>query len=358
LKAVGTLLFYCLLALKTNSLCVISQTMPRQARLDIPNLLYHIIARGIERRTIFRDDTDRYAFINRYQKLLVETDTECFAWTLMPNHFHLLLRPHNKSLSNFMRRLLTGYAVTFNLRHKRSGHLFQNRYKSIICEEDVYMLELIRYIHLNPLRAKLILDIDSLDIYPWSGHAELLGNYTDTCFSCLSQDSVLRLFGKTLVSARQTYHQFIADGIKVNSKFKLSGGGVQHSQSLKKVKGKSGDFDNRILGSSKFVASLQHKGLLDIGQVIKMTLLDLQKLIEAHYNLTDQQLLNRGRKNTISKARNLFCYCGVKILGNSVTKVSQHLKIGPSSVTRSVRNGAQLVNDEENLRFWIEKSLK
>ena len=87
---------------------------------------------------------------------------------------YLLLRTGTTPLSKIMRRLM-GYAVTFNIRHRRSGHLFQNRYKSVICEEDPYLLELIRYIHLNPLRAKLVEDLKALDKYPWSGHSAILG---------------------------------------------------------------------------------------------------------------------------------------------------------------------------------------
>lgn len=103
--------------------------MPRQSRLDIPGLLQHVIVRGIERTDIFLDDEDRSRFIARFGKLLVETGTDCFAWALIPNHYHLLLRCNRLELSRFTRRLLTGYAVTFNRRHARSGHLFQNRYK-------------------------------------------------------------------------------------------------------------------------------------------------------------------------------------------------------------------------------------
>ncbi|MDD2320493.1 MAG: transposase [Geobacteraceae bacterium] len=126
--------------------------MPRQPRLDIPGLLQHVIVRGIERTEVFLDDKDRQRFVDRFDRLLVETETDCYAWALIPNHFHLLLRCKCVELSRFMRRLLTGYAVYFNLRHNRSGHLFQNRYKSIFCEEESYLLELIRYIHLNPHR--------------------------------------------------------------------------------------------------------------------------------------------------------------------------------------------------------------
>src|SRR6185369_9058246 len=116
--------------------------MPRSSRIDIPNLLQHVIVRGIERRDIFLSNDDRWDFRQRLQTLLQEMDVECFAWALMTNHFHLLLRPTRTPLAAFMRRLLTGYAVTFNLRHNRSGHLFQNRYKSLVCDEDSYLQEL------------------------------------------------------------------------------------------------------------------------------------------------------------------------------------------------------------------------
>jgi len=124
--------------------------MPRKARLDIPGLLQHVIVCGIERRKIFIDDKDRSLFLDRLTSLLEETDTDCFAWSLIPNHFHLLLRPNRFELKLFMRRLLTGYAINLNYRHSRDGHVFQNRYKYVVCEE-MYLLELVRYIHLNPL---------------------------------------------------------------------------------------------------------------------------------------------------------------------------------------------------------------
>ena len=149
--------------------------MPRAARIDAPGALHHIIVRGIEKRKIFNYDIDRINFLDRLGKVLSETETKCFAWALIPNHFHLLLRTGNCPLSTVMRRLLTGHAFNFNNRHHRSGHLFQNRYKSILCQEDTYLLELVRYLHLNPIRAKLVTDIQELDKYPFCGHAVIMG---------------------------------------------------------------------------------------------------------------------------------------------------------------------------------------
>ena len=112
------------------------------------------MVRGIERSSIFLDDKDGISFLERLSKVLKETGTECFAWALLDNHVHLLVKAGPRLLAPFMRWLLTGHAVAFNLRHNRSGHLFQNRYKSVVCEEEAYLLELVRYIHLNPLRSE------------------------------------------------------------------------------------------------------------------------------------------------------------------------------------------------------------
>lgn len=129
-----------------------------------------MIVRGIERRRVFESDRDREDFLARLEKIILEGKAKCFAWALIPNHAHILLRTGSTLLSKMMRRLLTGYAVSFNLRYERAGHLFQNRYKSIVCEEDSYLLELVRYIHLNAIRGGLVAGIEKLDRYPWSGH--------------------------------------------------------------------------------------------------------------------------------------------------------------------------------------------
>ena len=149
--------------------------MPRRARLDVPGTLHHVILRGIEKRQIFDDDLDREMFVKRMGQLAVETKTKIYAWSLLANHAHFLLRGEPEGLPLYMRRLLKGYAQAYNRRHKRYGHLFQNRYKSIVSGEEVYFQELVRYIHLNPVRAGLVQTLVQLDRYPWSGHGVLMG---------------------------------------------------------------------------------------------------------------------------------------------------------------------------------------
>jgi putative transposase len=139
--------------------------MPPKARIDVLGALQHAIVRRIERRKIFRSDYDRKNLLDRVSELILQTGIECFAWAFMSNHFHLLLRTGSVPIAVLMRRLLTGYAGWFNKKYKRHGQLFQNRYKSFLCQEDIYLKKLVRYIHLNPLRAGIVVDLKALDQY-------------------------------------------------------------------------------------------------------------------------------------------------------------------------------------------------
>jgi len=140
--------------------------------------------RGIQRRKIFNDDKDRENFIERLSILLPKTKTQCYAWSFMTNHAHFLFRSGTSGIPTLMQRLLTGYAVSYNRRHKRHGQLFQNRYKSIICQEDAYLQELIRHIHLNPLRAKIVADLKGLDSDAYCGHSALMGKNKERVAGC------------------------------------------------------------------------------------------------------------------------------------------------------------------------------
>src|SRR4030042_2783496 len=183
--------------------------MPRQARLDAPGTLHHVMIRGIERANIFWDDKDRDYFLSRVGEIAKATGTQILALVLMDNHVHLLLFSGSAGLPKFMRRLLTGYAVWFNRRHERAGHLFQNRYKSIICEENQYLLELVRYIHLNPLRSHVVRNLEELDRYPWSGHSVLIGKVRR---EWQETEYVLNLFGRGEGQSVRAYRRFIEEG--------------------------------------------------------------------------------------------------------------------------------------------------
>jgi putative transposase len=188
--------------------------LPRKARLDAEGAIHHVIVRGIEQRRIFDDDGDRRNLVSRMAKVAQETDTTIYAWALLPNHAHVLLRSGALGISKFMRRLLTGYAVSYNRRHDRRGYLFQNRYKSILCDEEEYFKELIRYVSLNPLRAGLVDDLAGLDTYPWCGHASMMSG---TEYPWHDVSFVLSRFGDKKREARSRYRKFLEGGIREES---------------------------------------------------------------------------------------------------------------------------------------------
>ena len=230
--------------------------MPRQARLDSPGTLHHVMIRGIEGRRIVDDEQDRSDFVRRLGELAAESGTPIYAWALISNHAHILLSSGGLGLAPFMRRLLTGYAVNYNLRHRRQGHLFQNRYKSIVCDGDSYFTELVRYIHLNPLRVKLVRDIKALEKYPYCGHGAILGNVS---YDWQDHHSVLAQFGGSEVQAREEYHRFVEQGIALGRRPELVGGGLIRSAGgwaevrSQRQRREPQQFDERILGSGEFV---------------------------------------------------------------------------------------------------------
>jgi putative transposase len=236
--------------------------MPRQARLDAPGTLHHVIIRGIEKKRIVDDKYDRVNCVTRMGDLAQETETSIYAWSLMTNHIHILLKSGQQGLSHFMRRFLTGYAVSYNLRHRRHGHLFQNRYKSIICDEDVYFQELVRYIHLNPLRDGIVKNMSELDRHPWCGHSVIMGRK-----KCEWQDRtyVLGWFGTGEGAAKRRYRRYVSKGIEEGRREDLVGGGLIRSLggwsqvlSLRASKDQVLS-DERILGSGEFVERIMNE---------------------------------------------------------------------------------------------------
>lgn len=144
--------------------------MPRSPRVDYPGAVHHVYSRGIEKRVIFADDDDRRELWRRVEYNLPRFHGRCLAWALMPNHFHLLYQSSAGDLPGFMRCLMSGYAMHFNRKSGRVGHLFQNRYKSVPITSEPYLLELIRYIHLNPVRSGIVSSLDELGAYRWTAH--------------------------------------------------------------------------------------------------------------------------------------------------------------------------------------------
>lgn len=324
--------------------------MPRKARIDAPGALHHIIVRGIERRRIFSDDKDRDNFIERLGDIVTDTKTFCFGWALIPNHAHILLRTGQTPISTVMRRFLTGYAVSYNRRHRRHGHLFQNRYKSILCQEEPYLLELVRYIHLNPLRAKIVKSLKGLDRYPFCGHSALMGqsqrDFQDTAY-------VLRLFGKNVPAARKAYRGYVQKGIAQGRRPELADGGLIRSAggwavvkamraAQDRMKG-----DERILGDGEFTQSVLDAAKERLKERFRLQAqgYDLDKVtkrISSELKIDPDQVWASGKHPITVKARSLLCYWAVRKLGYSATALSKKLGVSQPSVSISVKRGEQI----------------
>jgi putative transposase len=316
--------------------------MPRRARLDAPGTLHHVIIRGIEKRRIVDDDEDRDMFVERLGQLSQGIRTPVYAWALMTNHAHILLRSGPQGLVSFMRKLLTGYAVYYNRHHRRYGHLFQNRYKSIVVEEDAYFKELVRYIHLNPLRAGIVESLSKLGRYRWSGHSALVGskehNWQDTT-------TVLKWFGEKPKHARQVYQRYIEDGIGLGRQPHLVGGGLIRSaggwsevKALRRI-GTPEKGDERILGGGSFVAQVLNEA--DVTQKYRLANLDRGKLsaemVEsycAESGVSVPALSGGSRRHPVSKVRQELACRLTEELGLSFAETARLLGVSTSAIAK------------------------
>jgi len=320
-----------------------------------------VIIRGIERRKIFWDEKDREDFVERLAELLPKSGTTCYAWALLSNHAHLLLRTGKLGLADVMRRLLTGYAVSFNRRHRRYGHLFQNRYKSIVCQEDVYLSELVRYIHLNPLRAGVVSSVPKLAKYAHSGHGVLMG-----CRRNVWQDwrYVLSMFGNRVGEGRKHYLAYVEAGVEQGRRPDLVGGGLIRSlggwdevRKRRTVGEERVKSDQRILGDSEFVTETLRAAEEEYNRYYRLKSLgyDLGKVEEKVcriFGLKAAEIYAKGRQKVRAEARGLFCYWAVRELGYALTDLARKLRMTQPGVGYAVRRGERTAR-ERNLTLEV-----
>jgi len=320
--------------------------MPRQARLDVPGLLYHIISRGIERREIFIDKYDYDDFISRLERAKEKAPTQILAWALMPNHFHLLLRAGRLGVASFMRSLMTGYATAFNRRHRRAGHLFQNRYKSIVCDEDAYGKELVRYIHLNPLRAKMVRTLGELKLFPWCGHGVLMGTWKAPW---QETEEVLGWFSDTVGEARRRYEHFVEEGVAQGRRADLVGGGLRRSLGNCPIplKGLREMYDERILGLGAFVESvLKSAEEKDAARHVVLragiTLEQAAERIAKVFGVPTDSLKRRGRPAAVSNAKAVWIYAGVELFGKTGHEMARRTQMSDVAAGKARLRGERL----------------
>lgn len=310
--------------------------MARKPRIEFPGGLYHVISRGNNRRPIFRDDVDRKQFLEFLTRCKKQHGFRLLAFVLMNNHIHLLVETGPAPLSKTMQQLLGSYTRYFNRRHHRVGHLFQGRYRAILCDKDPYLLELVRYIHLNPVRSQIVKDPVA---YRWSGHRAYLGKQEQGLVDAIP---ILKMMGRGAGEARRSYLDFVLDGM---------------------AKGHREDFyrtrEQQLLGSEEFVEEIQSK--IDGVKGEKSSrrrVIGLDAILTAVSNslrVSPNQILSSSQGRDASLARGLVAYLARKAGNQPGKSVADFLNRDPSVVVRMVERVEGKVQDEGRLRKLVER---
>lgn len=284
--------------------------MARPIRIEYENALYHILSRGNERKSIFKDNKDYEKFLYYISLMHQRYGVIIYCFVLMNNHYHLLLETPKPTLSRTMRDLNGHYTIYFNKCHKRDGHLFQGRYKAILVDKDSYLLELSRYIHLNPIRAKVV---DKPEDYPYSSMPYYV--YKTSPPSWLNTSFILEQFGDTIKIQRAEYKKFVYEGIK------------NASNPLSNI------YANSMLGSETFIKEITDKFLRkrDIDNQIPNAkrlkygkdLTDIAESVLKYYHIKKETLI---RKNTrFNNAKKAFIYLTRKYTDASLKQIAHYL---------------------------------
>ncbi len=324
--------------------------MPTKKRITVPGAIAHIMARGIDGLDIFRDDEDRIFFLKQLSASLEKCEYRCYGWVLMSNHYHLVVRCSDHSLDGLMRTMNSRYAKYYNKKYQRHGYLFQDRFKSVLTQDQNYLEELIRYVHLNPLRAGICEQLSELDRYQWCGHSVLMGIHQHTF---QTTKPVLRRFGSPVTAARAQYRKFISKGIKtadtdwIVNALRDSNRGVERNDRPACW----------VIGDREFVISVMQKNKLRLKTAtVSRQLWPLEKVfarIAAKHELQPQDLLQRSRNSEISECRKKFSYLCCRVLGHPVSEVAACLNLSGPAVSWAILEGEKIITQKEIGEFTI-----
>lgn len=287
--------------------------MARQPRLHVNGGIYHVMLRGNGGQDIFFDDEDRYHFYLLLQQGSARYGHRIYGFCLMSNHAHLAVQVSEEPLAKIMQNLSFRYTRWVNHKQKRMGHLFQGRYKAILVDRDAYLLELVRYIHLNPVRAKLVRQPHA---YTWSGHRAYLGQ---EALPWLTTDWVLGQFGTRTATSRKRYDAFVREGV---------------GEGWREEFHRGGDSDKRILGNDYFAEKMLNK---PYSSPRRITLDKLTKLVCRDYRLTESDLAAAGRQREAAEARYVIGWLAQKSRQVTLTEVGKRFGRDTTTLSRGVQ---------------------
>lgn len=317
--------------------------MARLYRFDHQGAFHHVMTRGVEKRRIVLDDSDRDNLAFRLGRCSTETGIRVHAWVIMPNHLHILAETGDVPLSRFMHKLLTGYAVRFNRKYERVGHLFQGRYKSILVHKETYFIRLLRYIHRNPLEALITTSVDHLSNYRWSGH---IGILDPAAYPWQARDMTTILFGKG-IRGLERYLDYLnqseeagEDIFDVGNFFIGAEGIVERSTSSRPVPTK--DKHLPILGDRQFSKDMMaqlnplqgHPMKRDRSREHSLAMTFI-RAVESFMGLSEGVLSKRGGGRTRAAAREIAAYALIDLLGMTLRDAAGIMGISRQGVSVS-----------------------
>jgi REP element-mobilizing transposase RayT len=305
--------------------------MARKRRIEFPGALYHVIARGNNRQATFKDDQDYKVYIDRLKRYQQRYSFILYAYTLMPNHVHMIMETAITPLSKIMQGIHQSYTFYFHNKYKTVGHLFQGRYKAILIEKEVYLQELVRYIHLNPFRAFLV---ENPDDYPWSSHQVYIGKINQ---AFVRDDIVFQMLSSDITKAQKLYRQFIIDGMR-----------KRHLRKFHE------EIDTRFLGSTEFIEECKRKAKENIDleaekdekklkllyeqmPINKISLDTLVTAVSEATGISTECILGKSKAARVSYVRSLFVYMATRYAGTSNKSLALFLGKEDSSVSNMIR---------------------
>lgn len=291
--------------------------MPRRKRIRIPGALYHIFNRGVEKKNIFLDETDRIKFLDLINTTLKNFNFKIYAYVLMPNHFHLLLEDIDGNISQIMKIISENYTMYFNYKYKRVGHLFQDRYKSIIVEKKFFLKDLVRYIILNPIRAGIA---KNLNEYKWSSYYEYMGK--NKKFHLTTTDWIYSYFNKDKNKAIILFKQYLVDKDDISAEI--------ITESL---------FRNIILVTKEYKDKIKRKLNVDkknLRKIFKYT--TVEKTNEIIKRICEEFKINENdikkKKDKYNYAKKILIYMLKRYTSQTIDEIGKYFNIHPTNISK------------------------
>lgn len=315
--------------------------MARKPRIEFDGAFYHVITRGNQRQKIFKEKEDytRYLAIlgdykDRYKYFL-------YAYVLMSNHVHLLIETQKASLSKILQGINQRYTMYFNRKYSTIGHLFQGRYKAILCDKDEYLLTLVKYIHLNPVRAGIV---KSADEHEWSSHCFYAERHRSGDI-IIDTDQVLWIFSGGKAKARRLYRAYMSEDSEVGKEDIYN------------------TIDQRILGDERFAEEVSGKGKIETiytKRLREYTLREIAFGVGSAYRITLKEMRRKGKGRDIMLGKKLFSLVA-REYGYKGTEISEYIHKDPAVVTRYLREkedfGAEVERVIERIRVNINSQV-